>query len=410
MVETESFIRYIWVHSSSHCVAKLQFTIVGITQIGEKMMKQKKIQWSILVCLLLIVVLWFLPTGFEKAGAAYRDGGERVPARVLSVDNSTVINTGLVHAGEQRCQVELLSGSHKGQVYTGENILTGSLESDKIYETGDKALVLASFADEDRVSVSMIDHYRLDLEALLLGIFFLFLALFAGWTGVRAILSFVLSVLMIWKVLVPGCLRGVEPILIGGGVTALLTLMIIALVFGFDKRCLAAVSGALAGLTLTCILGIVCTNTFRIQGAVMSFSESLLYSGYGGLDLTKIFMASIFVGSSGAMMDLTVDIAAAVNEVVQKRPDLGRWEAAMSGIRVGRAAMGTMTTTLLLAYSGGYIALLMVFMAQGTPLVNILNYKYVTSEIIHTLVGSFGLVLAAPLTALTSGFFLAKKR
>ncbi|MGM9603927.1 MAG: YibE/F family protein, partial [Faecousia sp.] len=330
------------------------------------MIKQKRIQWSIVVCLLLIAVLWFLPTGFEKAGAAYRDRGERVPARVLSVDNSTVINTGLVQAGEQRCQVELLAGSHRGEVYTAENILTGSLESDKIYEAGDKALVLASFADEDRVAVSMIDHYRLDLELLLLGVFFLFLVVFAGWTGIRAILSFVLSVLMIWKVLVPGCLRGVEPILIGGGVTALLTLMIIALVFGFDKRCLAAVSGAVAGLALTCMLGIVCTNTFRIQGAVMSFSESLLYSGYAGLDLTKIFMASIFVGSSGAMMDLTVDITAAVSEVVQKRPDLSRWEAAMSGIRVGRAAMGTMTTTLLLAYSGGYIALLMVFMAQGT--------------------------------------------
>lgn len=80
-------------------------------------------------------------------------------------------------------------------------------------------------------------------------------------------------------------------------------------------------------------------------------------------------MASIFIGSSGAMMDLTVDITAAVNEVVQKRPDLSWWEAALSGMRVGRAAMGTMTTTLLLAYSGGYIALLMVFMAQGTPLI-----------------------------------------
>lgn len=119
-------------------------------------------------------------------------------------------------------------------------------------------------------------------------------------------------------------------------------------------------------------------------------------------------MASIFVGSSGAMMDLTVDIAAAVHEVVEKRPDLSRREAAMSGIRVGRAAMGTMTTTLLLAYSGGFLGLLMVFMAQGTPLINILNYKYVASEMIHTVVGSFGLVAAAPLTALSSGFFLAK--
>ena len=79
-------------------------------------------------------------------------------------------------------------------------------------------------------------------------------------------------------------------------------------------------------------------------------------------------------------------------------------------MNVGRAAMGTMTTTLLLAYSGGYVALLMVFMAQGTPLYNILNYKYVASEIIHTIVGSFGLVTVAPLTALTSGFLLAGQR
>ena len=142
----------------------------------------------------------------------------------------------------------------------------------------------------------------------------------------------------------------------------------------------------------------------------MCIRDSLLYSGYQDLDLTRIFMASIFVGSSGAMMDLTVDIAAAVHEVVEKRPDLSRREAAMSGIRVGRAAMGTMTTTLLLAYSGGFLGLLMVFMAQGTPLINILNYKYVASEMIHTVVGSFGLVAAAPLTALSSGFFLAKRR
>lgn len=80
----------------------------------------------------------------------------------------------------------------------------------------------------------------------------------------------------------------------------------------------------------------------------------------------------------------------------------------MSGIRVGRAAMGTMTTTLLLAYSGGYVALLMVFMAQGTPVDNILNYKYVSSEILDTLVGSFGLVTVAPFTAFTSGILLTK--
>ncbi|MCC8181605.1 MAG: YibE/F family protein [Clostridiales bacterium] len=372
--------------------------------------KQKQTWASIVVCVVLIVILALIPTGFEEAGAAYRDGGERVAARVVAVDNSTVINTGLVQSGDQSCQVTLLGGSHKGETYWASNLLNGSLEQDKIYEEGDRALVLVSLDGDEVASVSMIDHYRLDLELLLLAAFFLFLVLFAGWTGVRAILSFVLSVLAIWKVLVPCCLKGMDPILIGGAITIGLTLMIIALVFGFDRRCLAAVSGAFAGVALTCVLGVVCTSSFKIQGAVMSFSETLLYSGYEELDLTRIFMASIFVGSSGALMDLTVDITAAVNEVVQKRPDLSRWEAARSGIQVGRAAMGTMTTTLLLAYSGGYIALLMVFMAQGTPLINMLNYKYVTSEIVYTLVGSFGLVLAAPLTALTAGWFLAGQK
>ncbi len=372
--------------------------------------KEKQTWASILVCVVLIVLLALLPTGFEEAGAAYRDGGERVAARVVAVDNSTVINTGLVQSGDQSCQVTLLGGSHKGETYWASNLLNGSLEQDKIYEEGDRALVLVSLDGEEVASVSMIDHYRLDLELLLLAAFFLFLVLFAGWTGVRAILSFVLSVLAIWKVLVPCCLKGMDPILIGDAITIGLTLMIIALVFGFDRRCLAAVTGAFAGVALTCVLGVLCTSSFKIQGAVMSFSETLLYSGYENLDLTRIFMASIFVGSSGALMDLTVDITAAVNEVVQKRPDLSRWEAARSGIQVGRAAMGTMTTTLLLAYSGGYIALLMVFMAQGTPLINMLNYKYVTSEIVHTLVGSFGLVLAAPLTALTAGWFLAGQK
>lgn len=148
---------------------------------------------------------------------------------------------------------------------------------------------------------------------------------------------------------------------------------------------------------------------FKIHGAVMSYSESLLYAGYQSLDLTQIFMASIFIGASGAIMDLSVDITSAVKEVVDNKPDISCKDAIKSGINVGRAAMGTMTTTLLLAYSGGYVALLMVFMAQGTPLSHIFNYKYVAAEMIHTVIGSFGLVTVAPFTAICAGYLLTFK-
>ena len=167
--------------------------------------------------------------------------------------------------------------------------------------------------------------------------------------------------------------------------------------------------GSLLGVLTTCVLGIVFTDLFKIHGAVMANSESLLYSGYENLDLTAIFMSSIFIGASGAMMDLAVDITAAVSEVVEKKPEIGWLEAAKSGMNVGRAAMGTMTTTLLLAYSGGCVALLMVFMAQGTPVNHILNYKYVAAEVLDTIAGSFGLVTVAPFTALVAGLILTKK-
>ena len=168
--------------------------------------------------------------------------------------------------------------------------------------------------------------------------------------------------------------------------------------------------GSLLGIGTTCLLGILFTDLFKIHGAVMPDSESLLYSGFQNLDLTAIFMSSIFVGASGAMMDLSVDITSAVYEVVQKKPDISWREAARSGRNVGRAAMGTMTTTLLLAYSGGYVTSLMVYMAQGTPIDHILNYKYVAAEILDTIVGSFGLVTVAPFTALTAGILLTRKR
>ena len=365
---------------------------------------QRRYYAPVALCLVLILLILFLPTGYEDA-VQYQEA-DRCAARVLAVDDSAIIDTGLVRSGEQTCTLELLGGRFKGQTATGVNMLNGSLEQDKIFAPGDKAMVVVGYTGDEILSVTMIDHYRINKEVLLAGIFAVFLVLFAGRTGVRAILSFVLTILMLWKVLVPLYLKGVDPILIGLAVTLILTLLIIALVYGFDRRCASAVSGAFLGVLVTCVLGILFTDLFQIHGAVMSYSESLLYSGYQDLNLTKIFMAAIFIGSSGAVMDLAVDITSAVNEVVEKRPDISRWEAVRSGINVGRAAMGTMTTTLLLAYSGGYVALLMVFMAQGTPIYNILNYKYVASELIHTIVGSFGLVTVAPLTALTSGFLL----
>ena len=371
-------------------------------------MKKEKLRYyaPVAVCLLLIAILLMLPTGYEDS-VQYQEA-ERCVAEVTMVDNSSIVDTGLVRSGEQRCTVTFLNGLFKGETVTAINLLHGSLEQDKLFSVGDTAQVVISYDGENISRVTMTDHFRLPGELILAGLFVLFLVLFAGSTGVRAILSFVLTVLAIWKLLVPMYLNGYNPIWVGLTINVLLTTLIIALVYGFDRRCASAVSGSFLGILVTCVLGVVFTDLFNIHGAVMSYSESLLYAGYQHLNLTQIFMASIFLGSSGAVMDLSVDITSAVYEVVEKKPDIRPWEAVKSGMNVGRAAMGTMTTTLLLAYSGGYIALLMVFMAQGTPTEHIFNYKYVAAEMIHTVIGSFGLVSVAPFTAMCAGLLLTK--
>lgn len=372
------------------------------------MFTKEKIQYHapVWVCLLFIAWLAILPTGYQEI---YREA-EQCVAKVIQTDESKIIDTGLVRSGEQRCQLEIVSGKFKGKTAEGVNMLNGSLEQDKLFREGDRAQVVVSYNADEILMVTMIDHDRIPMELVMGAIFILFLILFAGRTGVRAVLSFFLTVLAIWKLLVPLYLKGYNPIWTGLVFTLLLSVLIIALVYGFDRRCISAVSGTFLGILVTCLLGSLFTDLFQIHGAVMSSSESLLYAGYQDLNLTRIFMASIFIGASGALMDLSVDITSAVHEVVEKRPDIGWKEAVRSGMNVGRSAMGTMTTTLLLAYSGGYIALLMVFMAQGTPLVNILNYKHVAAEMVYTVIGSFGLVTVAPFTALCAGVLLSQKK
>lgn len=369
--------------------------------------KQKTVLFTTIIGLILIGILMAIPTGYEDA--LIYQGTERAIGKVIKTDNSAIISSGMVQSGEQSCTLEIENGIFQGQELTGVNFLSGSLEKDKIFKVGDRALLTISYENDNIKSVVMSDHYRLNKEMILLVIFAVFLVIFAGKNGFQAILSFVITVLMIWKILVPCYLKGYSPVWVGIIITAILTAIIIFFVYGVDKRTVAATLGALLGVLTTCILGILFTDLFQIHGAIMPNAESLLYSGYQDLDLTAIFMSSIFIGASGAMMDLSVDITSAIAEVVVKKPDISRKDAILSGMNVGRAAMGTMTTTLLLAYSGGYISLLMVFMAQGTPIDHILNYKYVAAEVLDTVVGSFGLVTVAPFTAVMAGILLAGK-
>lgn len=370
--------------------------------------KSKKNVVFILIFFAIIAALLALPTGFEDA-QQFKDA-EKCKVLVEAVDNSSLINTGLIRTGQQVCTVRFLSGKFKMQTAEGWNMLGGSLSQDKLFRPGDKAQAVVHHYDGEIISVNLIDYYRLDGELLLALAFAVFLVVFARGVGLRSVFSFAITILVLWKILVPLFLKGHNPIFVGLAAVAIMTFVILALVYGFDKKLLSSFCGAMSGIVFAMVLSIICTSSFHIHGAVMTNSEALLYSGFQDLNLTQIFMASVCVGASGSVMDLSVDITSAVSEVVRNCPGISRKEAIKSGLTVARAAMGTMTTTLLLAYSGTCIATLMTFMAQGTPVYNILNNNIVAAEIINTIAGSFGLAMTAPLTAVIAGTVLAKSQ
>lgn len=357
-----------------------------------------------------LIVLWILlliHTGFE--GALQFQDAVKCKVEVLDCDNSSLIDTGIIRTGQQICKIKFLSGKFKGQESEGWNMLSGSLSQDKIFRPGDKAQAVVHQDGEKIISVNLIDYFRLEGELILAMAFALFLVIFARGIGLRSVFSFFLTILVLWKILVPLFLKGYNPILFGLIALATMTFLILALVYGFDRRLLVSFCGSMSGILFAMLLSIICSKAFHIHGAVMHNSEALLYSGFQDLNLTWIFMASVCVGASGSVMDLSVDITSAVHEVVANAPEISRSRAIKSGMNVARAAMGTMTTTLLLAYSGTCLSMLMTFMAQGTPVYNILNNNVVASEIINTIAGSFGLAMTAPLTALIAGSLFTKK-
>lgn len=176
-----------------------------------------------------------------------------------------------------------------------------------------------------------------------------------------------------------------------------LTVLIDVLVAGFSRRCLTAILGSVAGTVVTCLSAWGLTILLKLDGGDLPYVVPLLSQSAMQVDTRSLYIGMMFLANSGALMDLSMDIS---RRVLMK-----------SGLLVGRSVLGTMTTTLMLAYSGNYLSMLMYFAGQGTPLMDIINLKYVASQLLNTLVGSFGLAAAAPLTALiATGMYLQKTK
>lgn len=335
---------------------------------------------------------------------AYTNPSSTIPreqVRIDSVDNSQLYPLGIVYSGSQNCDVTILTGEYAGETASAYNYQNSALDKDKLFETGDTAYAMVQMG-ANGLTVTLIDHYRTGIEGWIFAALALALIAVGGAVGCGALVSLVSSVVMIWKLLIPLLLRGVNPILASFVTVLILTVIIDLLVAGWTKKCLVAMIGSVLGTLLTCVLAFVFTDVLKLDGGDTPYIVPLLSQSAMTIDPKALFIGMVFIANAGALMDLSMDVSISCEEIVYHRPDITRGALLKSGISIGRGVLGTQTTTLMLAYSGNYLSMLMYFAGQGTPVMDVLNLKYVASQLMNTLVGSFGLVAAAPLTAVAA--------
>ncbi len=323
----------------------------------------------------------------------------RVQVRIDAVNNEELNPIGIVYSGAQKCEITVLTGDFKGRTGSAVNYMNAALDKDKLFQPGDIGYALVS-STTGGLSVTLIDHYRGRTELWIIAALSAGLILFGGIVGCGALISLAASTIIIWKLLIPLLLDSVNPILASFVTVVALTVLIDLLVAGFTRRCAVALLGSLSGTFVTCLLALLFTGWLKLDGGDIPYLVPLLSQSSLQLDSRALFIGMMFIANSGAVMDLSMDIAVSCHEVQRHSCGISRRELFTSGTVIGRNVLGTMATTLMLAYSGNYLSMLMYFAGQGTPPGDIINLKYVSSQLLNTLVGSFGLVATAPITAL----------
>ncbi len=339
-----------------------------------------------------------------------RTTSEEIKGTVISIDDEEILSSGVSYIGHQILKVKVLEGPFKDDVINVNNLLMGQSDYDEIYKAGDNILMALSVESNQVKDARAISMNRSPWLMLLVGIMAFMLLAYGRWVGFKALVSFLLSIWIIWFVLIKGLVSGLSPILLTTLTVILLSAIIIFLVSGFNRRGLAAFIATISGLLIALIITHIFGSKMGLYGMTEPYVQTLVISGYFNLNLLEIFYAAIILGASGAAMDIAVDVSASMYEIMINNPLISRKKLIQSGLNVGRQVIGTMTTTLLLAYSGSYLTLLMLFMVKETTFIRMMNMKIVVSEVLRTIMGSIGLIMVAPLTALIAGTLFTRNK
>ncbi|MDD4849137.1 MAG: YibE/F family protein [Gemmiger sp.] len=309
--------------------------------------------------------------------------------------------------GTQTLEVTLLSGAHKGETLPLTNYLSALFNVD--VAAGDRVIVRVLEDGSGGYYLSLFNYDRgLVLGGLVL-VFFLLLGALGGKKGLGALGGLLLALACLWFILIPGLLRGLPALPLTIGVTAAVAASSLVLLNGYGRKTFCAVAGCVCGVVTAGLVAALVGAVAPINGWNMTEAEDLLlYGAEHGLHIRGLLVCGVLIASLGAVMDVALSLASAIAELHSKNPALPARELFLSGMRIGRDAMGTMANTLILAFAGSSLNMLVLIQTYGIPFLQLVNTDFICIEVIQSIAGSIGILLTVPLVAFISARCMAR--
>lgn len=302
-------------------------------------------------------------------------------------------------------------------------ITKGSLEDEEIavevgdvpivgqpkYKTGDEVLVSYSHDFEGNEAFYITDFIRRKPLTWLLFIFVILTVAVGRWRGASSLLGLGASFLVIFKFILPYIYAGYDPVFIAIAGSFFIIPLTFYLSHGFNKKTTVAMAGTIVALVITGFLAKFFVEGAKLTGYASEEAGFLQAAKQGTMNIKGLLLAGIIIGALGVLDDITVSQAAIVQQLKQTNPRISLKELFSRAMGVGQDHIASMVNTLVLVYTGAALPLLLLFTDNPHPFTEVINYEIVAEEIVRTLVGSIGLVLAVPMTTLFASLSMREK-
>ncbi len=301
--------------------------------------------------------------------------------------------------GPTQAIVEFLDGPYAGE--EGQGIIqgpSGALELPN-YRPGDEVVVEIDTLPDGTTSMILIDRWRLPLLEMLLGAFAVAAAAVAGWRGLRAVAALALTLVLVLRLFVPLVIRGWDPVSLAIVFGIVVTTLSFMLTQGLNRTTVSAIAGTTLGLGVTGLLAAIVTAAARFTPA--QGSDQVVYLSqltHGSIDLSGLLLAAVIFGGLGVLNDVAISQAATVEELHRANPTLTAWQLFGRTMNVGVSHLAATINTLVFAYLGTALPLVVVIVLQVSNISATLSEESVAVEIIRTVVGAIGVLAAVPLT------------